>query len=82
MKLHKKMWQDLVITGGEFKNGVATGKFELNLVDKNTNSLKQINQFGTQMAAARKKRREYYEANDKFNMDSVQMTPPVVVPSE
>jgi hypothetical protein len=78
----QKMWQDVVITGGEFKNGVATGKFELNLVDKNTNSLKQINQFGTQMAAARKKRREYYEANNKFDMDSVQMTPPVIAPSE
>lgn len=49
-----KMWQDAWMTGGDYKDGATTGHFEINLVDKNTNSLKQINQWVDQMAQYKK----------------------------
>ena len=48
-----KLWQDIVATGGEYKNGTSTGEFVLNLVDKSTNSLKQLNLFADKMATNR-----------------------------
>jgi hypothetical protein len=52
----EKMWQDLVITGGDYKKGVSSTEMVINLVDKKTNSLKQLNQYLDNMAAAEKKR--------------------------
>jgi hypothetical protein len=40
-----KMWDYLVATGGEIKNGAITQHLEVNLVDKKTNSLKQLNNY-------------------------------------
>ena len=39
------MWQDLIVTGGSYKDKAMNFSFEINLVDKNTNSLKQLNQY-------------------------------------
>ncbi|MEJ7821621.1 MAG: DUF4836 family protein [Chitinophagaceae bacterium] len=39
------MWNNFYATGGEFKNGGLVSNGELNLMDKNTNSLKQLNQY-------------------------------------
>jgi hypothetical protein len=42
------MWDNLIASGGEFKNGGIVQHVEINLVDKKTNSLKQLNNyFGT-----------------------------------
>lgn len=40
-----KMWDFVLMKGGSFENGSIAQKFEINLVDKNTNSLKQLNQY-------------------------------------
>jgi hypothetical protein len=47
-----KLWQDIVATGGEYENGAWTSVMEINLVDKKTNSLKQINQYIDNLYAA------------------------------
>jgi len=39
------MWQDAIVTGGTYKDHAIDFQFEINLVDKNTNSLKQLNQY-------------------------------------
>lgn len=39
------MWQDAIATGGTYKDKAMDFQFEINLVDKNTNSLKQLNQY-------------------------------------
>ena len=39
------MWQDMIATGGSYKDKAMSFSFEINLVDKNTNSLKQMNQY-------------------------------------
>lgn len=38
------MWDNFYVYGGRSKNGGTLNSFELNLMDKNTNSLKQLNQ--------------------------------------
>ena len=50
-----KMWQDGYLTGGIVKDGAATSHFEINLVDKSTNSLKQLNQYADKLSALKKK---------------------------
>ena len=40
-----KTWQDIVFYGGEFKNDATETHMEISLVDKNTNSLKQLNNY-------------------------------------
>lgn len=46
-----KMWEDVLVVGGEYKDGAFTSYGEVNLVDKGTNSLKQLNQYIDKMAA-------------------------------
>ena len=50
-----KMWEDIVGTGGEIVDGAIIGNFEVNMVDKSTNSLKQLNQYIDKLASSRKK---------------------------
>ncbi len=41
----RNMWETLVITGGGFDDGAVVQKVELNLVDKKTNALQQLNNY-------------------------------------
>jgi hypothetical protein len=50
------MWQDVVVTGGDYKNGIATADMVVNLVDKSTNSLKQLNKYLDQLHSLEKQR--------------------------
>ena len=45
MNASLKMWDNIILTGGEFKSGGVTQHIEVNLVDKSTNSLKQLNKY-------------------------------------
>jgi hypothetical protein len=51
-----KMWDDMIISGGNFKDGAISQHWEINLLDKNTNSLKQLNSYAGIMAAIEKKK--------------------------
>ena len=75
-----KMWQDVVGTGGDYKNGVSSGEFSINLVDKSKNSLKQINEYANKMSAARKlKKKEVWMTEPAT--DSTAVTPVLVEPA-
>lgn len=50
-------WQDIVITGGDFKDGALEFQAEINLVDKSVNSLKQLNAFIDKMSHKMDKRK-------------------------
>lgn len=50
-----KMWEDVLATGGEISDGAMSSQFEINLVDKSTNSLKQLNQYADRLAATKKR---------------------------
>lgn len=55
LAVSKAMWQDILMTGGDYKDGVVTADMTVNLVDKSTNSLKQLNHYIDQMNGLRKK---------------------------
>ncbi len=52
-----KTWENVIGTGGEFKDGAYNMHFELNFMDKSTNSLKQLNKYVNDMAEIEKQRR-------------------------
>lgn len=56
LQLSEKLWENVVMTSGEFSNGALRSSVEANLMDKNTNSLKQLNQYFDQLAAIHHKR--------------------------
>lgn len=45
LEASKKMWQNGVFTGGDWDGDAMTAHYEINLVDKQPNSLKQLNQY-------------------------------------
>lgn len=54
-----KIWDNILLSGGEFKKGGVTQHVEINLVDKTTNSLKQLNQYAAVIGnIARQKKME------------------------
>ncbi|HTE25929.1 DUF4836 family protein [Flavitalea sp.] len=56
LDLSLKMWQDILVTGGKLKNDALNYDVEINLVNKSTNSLKQLNQYADQMSLNKKKK--------------------------
>ncbi|MEI9908579.1 MAG: DUF4836 family protein [Bacteroidota bacterium] len=55
-----KMWQDIVASGGEYKNKAIEFSYEVNMVDKTTNSLKQLNQYFDKLATIKIAERKKY----------------------
>ena len=39
-----KLWNNIYVTAGEIDKDAITGNTEINFIDQNTNSLKQLNQ--------------------------------------
>lgn len=63
--LSVKMWENVFLTGGKYTNGGLTQQFEINLVDKNTNSLKQLNNYISTIASLAKEHEK--KMMEKFN---------------
>ncbi len=57
-----KMWDNLMISGGDYKDGGITQHWEINLMDKTTNSLKQLNTYAGVMGAIHEKQQAKMEA--------------------
>lgn len=77
------MWQDFVMTGGDYKNGVSTSEMTINFVDKSTNSLKQLNQFVEQLYSSQKKHRdEVFKDYPRVQVDSAILPPAEILPKE
>lgn len=51
-------WDNAYMKGGDFSDGGTTSTIEINLMDKNTNSLKQLNQYLGKLGAIAKKEKE------------------------
>jgi len=70
------MWQDAVVYG-DFKGGTVESLFEVNLVDKTTNSLKQLNKYFDQLSLLRPK---HHRVDMKdVAVDTVSVAPPMPV---
>ena len=63
------MWNNAYFTGGDYKNGGLVSNGELNLIDKTTNSLKQLNQYINDMAKIRSEQKKKQKTN--WRIDSV-----------
>lgn len=72
-----KMWEDILVTGGDYKDGAMTSYAEVNLVDKNTNSLKQLNQYIDKLAGLYKNRYKFSPGTE-----DVMLPPPPAVDTE
>ena len=53
-----KMWDNILISGGAFKNNGLSQHLEINLVDKSTNSLKQLNQYMGRVGSLAQQKKE------------------------
>lgn len=67
------MWKNIISTGGEADDGAVKMKTTVNLVDKNTNSLKQLNSYIDQMYQLERTKRKASTAV----IDSLITPPPV-----
>jgi hypothetical protein len=78
-----KMWQDIVFYGGEKDGDAITSYGELNLVDKNTNSLKQLHNYLGRIAGIIKDQQDKRKAQwenmptvDSASTDAILPPPP------
>ncbi len=55
------MFENVLFKGGEFKDGGINQHVEINLIDKKTNSLKQLNAYMNQMAILEKKYKQTWD---------------------
>lgn len=73
------IWDNIIFYGGEMKDDAATGYFEVNMIDKNTNSLKQLHNFFNTMAKAFMNTRDFDMGDREYPaLDSTMFTPPVL----
>jgi len=70
-----KIWDNIIAYGGEMKDGAGTSHFEINMVDKNTNSLKQLNNYASSIAKQFSGARDMSE-DDYPKVDSGIVAPP------
>jgi len=56
----KAIWQE-ALANADYKNSSATFHFEINLIDKGTNSLKQLNKYADKIAAIHKEKAAGYQ---------------------
>ncbi len=81
-------WDNVLWKGGEFKNDALTNTIEINLVDKNTNSLKQLAAYlskAAKVAMEKKKKqqedmRAFEDAITPGNLDGKMPPPPPPAP--
>ncbi|HEY1201431.1 MAG TPA: hypothetical protein VGE79_10640, partial [Niastella sp.] len=61
------MWQDIYMLSSGTANGAYTGEAEINLVDKSTNSLKQLNKYIDTIVKLTRSKRSPYDAQVKVS---------------
>lgn len=64
LQASQKFWSDITLSGGDFEDGGIVQHLEINLVDKTTNSLKQLNKYIDALALIEKQKKEYYKTTD------------------
>ncbi len=70
-----KMWNNVIMTGGDYTNGAFTANTVINLVDGSTNSLKQLNTYVDQMYKLNEEKRAGNLRENK--LDSLLTPPPI-----
>ncbi|MGN6291854.1 MAG: DUF4836 family protein [Chitinophagaceae bacterium] len=63
LQLSKETWQDVTMYA-DYKGGTGSYQFDVNLIDKGTNSLKQLNQYADKIVTLRNAERARYNVVD------------------
>ena len=76
-----RLWDNVLWKGGNYSNGGMTQTVEINLVDKSTNSLKQLNQYAAKLSELykeqrRKQKEDMMALQDLESKEDVQAPPP------
>ncbi len=71
-----KIWDKVYSTGGDFDGDAMVGNTEINLIDKSTNSLKQLNHYFDEVAKVMLAKMEKEKA-ERNQTDSLMMPPPI-----
>ena len=71
-------WDNAYMKGGDYSDGGMPASYEINLMDKNTNSLKQLNQYFGKLSAIAKKEKEKRKNEMAGMNDDIKFTPPVI----
>jgi hypothetical protein len=66
-----KVWEDALFYGGEFKDDAMEMYGEVNFVDKNTNSLKQLNNYLGFIAIQEKKKMDSWRGIDSIRIEKI-----------
>ena len=66
MDVSINMWQDIIMTSGGQKDDAFVGEAEINLVDKSTNSLKQLNKYLDAMSKIMHPKRNQSDVQAKY----------------
>jgi hypothetical protein len=69
-------WNNTISTGGEFKDGGFTFQTDINLINKDTNSLKQLSNYLDQLYTIHESEKADTSANN-LRLDSLLVAPPV-----
>ncbi len=80
LDLSKATWLEFV-ANSDYKKGKSTYNMEVQLSDKNINSLKQINQYVDKMNALQKQQRAKWQTIEYEPVDTVVAVPDVAVPA-
>lgn len=73
-------WDNAYMKGGDYSDGGTTSSIEINLIDKNTNSLKQLNQYIGKLGAIAKKQKE--KRDKEMEVQARTLYPPPPPPAE
>ena len=66
-----KVWDNVYVAGGEVENNSVHINTEINMVDKNTNSLKQLNNYFNEIGKAVKEKRKHYKEHWKLEDSTI-----------
>ena len=66
------LWDNILMKGGDFTGGAISGTVEINLIDKTTNSLKQLNQYAAKLAKVYKAKRDQQKKEMVAFEDAIQ----------
>ena len=69
-----KMWDNVVMSGGKFLNDGFVQNMEINLVDKKTNSLKQLNNYGNELYRINQQYKPQLDSIKNSMIDSVNVS--------
>lgn len=71
-----KLWNNIISTSGDFKDGALTGSTEINFIDQSSNSLKQLNHYLDVIAKVEIEKKEK-EKTQMNTIDTLMVPPPI-----